>query len=836
MQRLYVGGLHPLTQNNLIRPDFNQQIVGPRPGRSATKPRKGNRGGMNLFRPGKHRHLNELFGVVWMAAALLLLLCLLSYSPQDHSLNTAGLARLPDSQAEQTANWVGVAGSYTADLFLQAFGFVAFILPPFLALLGWHLLRSRAMPSPRQKFLGVVLLVSSLTAMLGLFEELPKTYGVFPAGGLTGTLLASAMVSVLNFTGALVVTFACVVVGMLLATPFTISDSTGWAQKNLGAIRNLRPKKFSLPSFRLPSMRIKLGQPHDEFEDENDSPPPRIMPKTAADGTPLPAPLRDAITGEEEPAPAAEPGSAASKVLSMLTLRKTSGKTKAESPPEPGAAPTRPERPTRIAGSRYRLPSVSLLHNPQHAAPPNESELRARAEAVVEKLDEFAVTGEVVQINPGPVVTTFEFRPEAGVKLSRITNLAEDLCLALRAESILIERIPGKSTVGIEVPNDERDTITLREIAESQEFAAARSKLSVPMGKDLRGNVKVADLTTMPHLLVAGATGTGKSVAINSFIVSILYKATPEEVKLILVDPKRLELGLYEGIPHLYTPIVTEPKVAANVLRNAVREMERRLKLLARHGVRSLAQFNKLFDSEATLPGLNEDGEEMHPLPYLVIVIDELADLMMVDTLNVEGSITRLAQMSRAVGIHLVLATQRPSVDVITGLIKANFPARVSFRVATRVDSRTILDGNGAESLLGMGDMLYLPAGSSRLRRIHGPLVTEKEIEDVCNFWRAQGDPTLHEEFLKAPKETGRAGVGGTDSSDPSAEDDLYDEAVQIVCDLRKASTSTLQRRLRIGYGRAARLIDTMEREGIVGPPDGSKPREVLRRIDPVGV
>jgi len=336
----------------------------------------------------------------------------------------------------------------------------------------------------------------------------------------------------------------------------------------------------------------------------------------------------------------------------------------------------------------------------------------------------------------------------------------------------------------------------------------------------------------MPHLLIAGSTGTGKSVAINAMIMSILYKATPEQVRLILVDPKRLELGVYEGVPHLFTPIITEPKVAAYALRNAVKEMEHRLKLLAERGVRNIEQYNKLFDEGGSLT-LFEPKDDHKPLPYIVIIIDELADLMMLDQSNVEESVTRLAQMARAVGIHLVLATQRPSVDVITGLIKANFPARISFRVATKVDSRTILDANGAESLLGRGDMLYLPAGSARVHRLHAPFVTEKEIAAVVESWRSQGAAQYEEKFLEAPKdEKDRGASAGSDSGDDAEleQDDLYEDAVRLVIEFGKASTSLLQRRLRVGYGRAAHLIDLMEQEGIVGAADGPKPREVLKR------
>jgi S-DNA-T family DNA segregation ATPase FtsK/SpoIIIE len=429
------------------------------------------------------------------------------------------------------------------------------------------------------------------------------------------------------------------------------------------------------------------------------------------------------------------------------------------------------------------------------------------------------------------VVTTFEFKPEAGIKYSRITNLTDDLCLALKAESILIERMAGKSTVGIQVPNQNREIIWLRENVESQEFMGSKSKLTLALGKDINGRIVTADLNGMPHLLIAGSTGAGKSVAINAMIMSILFKSTPDQVRLILVDPKRLELGNYEGVPHLFTPIITEPKLAANALRNAVREMERRLKLLAEKGVRNIDQYNKLFDEEATRSLFGEDSEDK-PLPYIVIIIDELADLMMLDSGNVEESVTRLAQMARAVGIHLVLATQRPSVDVITGLIKANFPARISFRVATKVDSRTILDANGAEALLGKGDMLYLPSGSARVHRLHAPFVTEKEIAAVVEFWRAQGTAHYEEKFLQAPKEEGSNRDSGGDDGEELENDPLYNDGVRLVVEFGKASTSLLQRRLRIGYGRAAHLIDLMERDGIVGAADGPKPRELLKRPD----
>ena len=473
----------------------------------------------------------------------------------------------------------------------------------------------------------------------------------------------------------------------------------------------------------------------------------------------------------------------------------------------------------------YKLPPSSLLYHSEEHAQVREDALRDEARVLVEKCAEFDVDGQVTQINPGPVVTTFEFKPDAGVKYSRVTGLADDLCLAMAAESILIERMAGKSTVGIQVPNAERETIWLRDVVECESFAQSKSRLAIALGKDINGRIVTGDLASMPHVLIAGSTGSGKSVAINAMIMSVLFKSTPEQVRMILVDPKRVELGMYEGIPHLFTPIITEAKLAANALRNAVREMERRLKLLASHHVRNIDQYNKMVESAT--PDMFEDSSEQEPLPYIMIIIDELADLMMLDRANVEEAITRLAQMARAVGIHLVLATQRPSVDVITGLIKANVPTRMSFRLATKVDSRTIIDSNGAESLLGRGDMLYLPPGTSRVQRVHAPFVTEKEIGAVVAFWKEQGEAEYVQGFLEGPKDEKVA--DGEMGSEEDANDELYNDAVRLVFEFGKASTSLLQRRLRIGYGRAAHLIDLMHRDGLVGPADGSKPRELLK-------
>ncbi len=459
--------------------------------------------------------------------------------------------------------------------------------------------------------------------------------------------------------------------------------------------------------------------------------------------------------------------------------------------------------------SGFKLPPSTLLSTGEGPQNVREEALREEAKVLVEKCGEFDVRGQVVQINPGPMVTTYEFKPEAGVKYSRVTGLADDLCLAMRAESILIERMAGKSTVGIQVPNHERETIHLRDVIESETFARARSRLTVAMGKDINGRIVTADLGAMPHILIAGSTGSGKSVAINAMIMSLLYRTTPHQVRLILVDPKRVELGMYEGIPHLFTPIITEPKLAANALRNAVREMERRLKLLASRSVRNIEQYNKLF--EGTMPSLFDEGEPEEPLPLIVIIIDELSDLMMLDRANVEESITRLAQMARAVGIHLILATQRPSVDVITGLIKANIPTRISFRLATKVDSRTILDTNGAEALLGRGDMLFLPPGTSRLMRLHAPYVSEKETAAVVDFWKEQGEAEYVEGFLESPKDE-RQGAEGTQTEEDE-NDPLY----------RRRGASGLRIRQSLDVAFAAAAADRLWTRRAPDRPDGAR-------------
>ena len=816
---------------------------------------------MRLFTPTGNRRLNELVGFLCLAASAILLLSLVSYSPLDDSFNVAGPAVNAAGPGAAARNWIGPFGAHLSDLLFQGFGLGAFLLPVGLGMFGVRWFRSRPIPSPVVKACGFGLLVLSAAALCALVGA-PAMRSVIPPGGLAGALVARGLRAAFNPLGANLVAGSSLFVALFLTTRFSFTGAAAWIGSPMAGWQPFAPLVAKWTAWRAAQeearQRRRLAQVR-----INGRPPivGKDGAKAAAKQAALPIEERPGpnqiVMNEAEKKPAMAQaaaagaavggGSVASKIAAIArpAVRQSGPAVVSPpiAPPPPSPVVEKHAPQPRIAKSAagFRLPSAELLRKAARTEQMDEADLKERARAIESKCREFDIGGHITQINPGPVVTTFEFKPEAGIKYSRITGLADDLCLALQAESILIERIPGKSTVGIEAPNPHRETIALREAVECPDFVNSPSKLTLAMGKDLIGRLRVANLAEMPHLLIAGSTGTGKSVFLNALIVSMLYKATPDELKLVMVDPKRLELGLYEDIPHLLAPVVTDPKVASNVLRNATREMERRLKLLAQRSVRNIDQYNRQFQKQESMSLFdNLDGEEHKPLPYIVIVIDELADLMMVDTNNVEESITRLAQMARAVGIHLILATQRPSVDVITGLIKANFPARISFRVAGKVDSRTILDSNGAESLLGRGDMLYLPAGSSRLHRIHGPLVTEDEISSVCEFWREQAKAVYNEELLRPPKEDSEENDGegasgasaeGDDEGD-DVDDDLYQDAVRVVLEAGRASTSTLQRRLRVGYGRAARLIDLMEKDGIVGPPDGTRPREVLKKKD----
>jgi len=768
---------------------------------------------MNETSPNFNTRLNEALGILVAALAFLLAASLISYHPLDPSWNTA-------ASESASRNLIGPYGALLADISLQVFGLPAFLMPFLLLVVAWKRFRSRPIEAPWVRLAGAAVLVLSACALLGLAPDLKVAGAAYSAGGLVGTLAAGILQSGFNRTGAAILASTGFILSLYLVSSFSFAKAAAWLQRPARAMDPWRERWRQWRSTR------------------GERPKPRRKPRSAAaEAVPLEAaPAAQYEAAIEEPRPVAATGP---EEIPIHTLEDT---------PDPSPLPAAPSEPlpappeeaaagAEVPAARkrpaYELPSTELLNESAGRNPYDEQELKEIAARIKSKFEEFNVLGSVVQINPGPVVTTFEYKPEAGIKYSRITTLSEDLCLGLQAESILIERIPGKPTVGIEVPNTKREVIGLRQILESDEFRNSPARLPIPLGKDISGRIKVAALESMPHLLIAGSTGSGKSVMLNSMLMALLFRFTPEQVKLILVDPKRLELGLYDGIPHLLTPVITDAKAATNALRNAVLEMDRRFQLLFTKGVRNIEQYNrKIAQLQAQPKSLFADNgsedEELEPLPYIVVFIDELGELMMVERGSVEESVIRLAQMARAVGIHLVLATQRPSVDVVTGLIKANFPARISFRVATRVDSRTILDVMGAEHLLGKGDMLFLPPGSSRLVRVHGALVTETEINRVVEFWKQQAAPEYDPTYLMAPPSDEDAESGEFDGE----EDPLYRDAVRIVVDAGKASTSILQRRLRLGYGRAARILDMMQREGIIGPPDGSKPRDILKRPD----
>jgi S-DNA-T family DNA segregation ATPase FtsK/SpoIIIE len=791
---------------------------------------------MRFLGPTRHARLNEAGAVVFLIAGLFLFFSLISYYPLDASWNTSTSGAKP-------VNLTGLVGAALSDLLLQGFGLGAYVFPILILMLSWQWLRGSEIAAPWARLGGGLAWVGATCTGLGFLRNWRPIADAIPAGGLIGLVTADYAVSKMNLTGAVLVTFAVWILSLYLISTFEMSRVPAWfvppvrlvtaVWQRLGVWRTqwieraqhrARRRAEEKAVQKAASEDLQPEVPREAVLDAPRVPEMRIMdPLKPAAPAAVPVALEDIPIRSLEPTPEPPPR----------------GSVFIEPPPAPEPALEKPrsatkrELPPSKPRFEFRLPSTELLQEPVGRAAWDSQELKETAGQIKSKFEEFNVHGSVVQINPGPVVTTFEFKPEAGVKYSRITTLTEDLCLGLQAESILIERIPGKPTVGIEVPNTKRETISLRQILESEEFLNSASMLTVALGKDINGRIKVAALESMPHLLIAGSTGSGKSVMLNTLIMSILYKATPHQVRMIMVDPKRLEFGPYEGIPHLLTPVITDARKATIALRNAVLEMERRLKLLAGQGVRNIEQFNKkvrqlelqprnLFEEEL-------EQEELEHLPYVMIVIDELADLMMLERANVEESVTRLAQMARAVGMHLVLATQRPSVDVITGLIKANFPSRISFRVATRVDSRTVLDVMGAEHLLGKGDMLYLPPGSSRLTRVHGSFVSEAETNRVVEFWKQQAQPEYDQTFLIAPPADDEE--GGTEEID-GVEDPLYQDAVRVVCEMGKASTSTLQRRLRLGYGRAARILDMMQRDGIIGPPDGSRPRDVLKRPD----
>jgi S-DNA-T family DNA segregation ATPase FtsK/SpoIIIE len=832
----------------------------------------------------KNTRANEIIAILFFAVSVLLALCLASYKPDDPSWNSAGQI--------EAHNLVGAIGANISVTLFQFVGLAAYLVPFLFLAAAWRRFRTRKIYAPLSRVMGLLTLVLACSALLALSNLKPIFDTSFRPGGLAGTIIARALASGLNTVGSAVVLVAAAATGLLLATnvsfanayeriaatgPFVFfgklpqryrewrnarheqaiqrradretaraeRESARLEQKEAKAAakttRKAMPDTEASPGaaalnlnaaeseFATPSRgATRISDKTEEFAEDLEAMPMHAarsrMPSSTEDAISAPVRSRRQPAASDLADEFDDDDEIAAMVNGASVVRTDASAVEAAiSPTVQERSKQRSNVQAAIYGS-YKMPEVGFLNAPPPHDEQDDEELLNLAAKLAEKCREFNVTGQIKHICPGPVVTTYEFKPDPGVKYSRVTGLVDDLCLALKAESIRIDRMPGKPHVGIEVPNPQRETIHLREVIESKAFGASQSKLTIALGKTIDGLNYVADLAKMPHLLIAGATGAGKSVGVNTLIVSILYKARPDEVKFIMVDPKRLELGLYADIPHLATPIITDPKRAAISLKWAVSEMERRYKELAGWGVRNIDGFNTEVSRRNMIADFDEHGDPHKQLPYIVIIIDELADLMMVAGNEVEESITRLAQMARAVGIHLVLATQRPSVDVITGLIKANFPSRISFRVSSKVDSRTIIDSNGAEQLLGRGDMLFLPPGTSRLVRVHGAYVDEAEIGKIVRHIKEQGEPDYDQTITQSEDEAmGLDGAGGE-------RDELYEDALRICCEMKRASTSVLQRRLRIGYGRAAGILDSLERDGLIGAADGSRPRAVLSR------
>jgi DNA segregation ATPase FtsK/SpoIIIE, S-DNA-T family len=775
------------------------------------------------------RRLSEVVGVVLFALALIWLVSLASYSASDPVwfFNTG-----PDLPP---ANFAGRIGAFIGELSYQLLGYAAYLVPVVMVVIGWHYFWCRVLDAAYTKVFGAGLLFACVASFLSLaFGTLDVSGKEFLAGGYIGKWVAGVLSEYLNRTGSIILILTLLFLAIILATQFSFGRLIAFFAQMAhdrweaarGAMRARREEA------RREKERQEVLKKHLAKSAKDAPSADEVAARPAIEVKQKPAPRETREEAPAKPSRTAAMVGAAAAALKAAASRPTPPPAIKRPAPTPLAPPLPLPEPEKLPAERkrggvYTQPPLALLDAPRGERKIDERELMDGARQLEEKCREFVVEGAVVQIHPGPVVTTYEFKPDAGVKYSKVTGLADDLCLAMQAESVLIDRIPGKSTVGIQIPNPNREQISLRELLESDAYRRSQSKLTLALGKTIHGEPFVSDLATMPHLLIAGSTGTGKSVSVNAMLSSILFRASPDDVRLIMIDPKRLELGMYEDIPHLLTPVVVDPKLASNALRWAVREMEERYKTLAKVGVRNIEQYNRNIahaQAERSGPLHDDEGNEIRPLPFIVVLIDELADLMMVASNEVEESIARLAQMARAVGIHLILATQRPSVDVITGLIKANLPARISFRVSSKIDSRTILDGNGAEQLLGKGDMLYLPPASSRFVRLHGPYISEQESARLASFLRKQGKPTYDVTITQEDKQA----AGELDF----AKDDLYDEAARIVVSSGQASISYLQRRLRIGFSRAARLVDMMEAEGLVSAAAGGKAREVLVKKD----
>jgi S-DNA-T family DNA segregation ATPase FtsK/SpoIIIE len=703
----------------------------------------------------------EIIGILLFFLVILTLISLLSYSPADPSINNA-------RAAGHIHNFFGLFGAHLAGILIGLFGLGAFWIPILLLLTSLHIFGGHSGKAIILTIIGGIILMITTGSLLAIKHNHIVIFGSkFSSGGIIGIPLKSFLVKYSNTMGGAIILVLLWIIGLILATGFSMVK---FSRQSWQTARFLADRLKTL--FIKWREQRKKAKKHSKTKKETSIKEKRVITIKS----PKPRPIKEAPVPRQE-------------VFDFM--RSDSG---------------------------FQLPSINLLDNfKEELSSADDENLSMQSKLLEKKLDDFNVNGKVVAVSPGPVITTFEYEPAPGVKINKIVNLTDDLALALRATSIrIVAPIPGKAVIGIELPNTSRELVRFRGIVASSAFEKSKSKLTICLGRDIIGNPVVAELDKMPHLLIAGATGTGKSVALNAMICSLLYKSIPDEVKLIMIDPKRIELSSYDGIPHLITPVVTDVKKATNALFWAVREMERRYELLSEKKSRNIRQYNQKIEKEKDP---NKDPS-LKKLPYIVIVIDELADLMMSASRNVEFALTRLAQMARAGGIHLILATQRPSVDVLTGIIKANFPTRLTFQVSSKTDSRTIIDTNGAENLLGDGDMLFLPPGTAKLQRIHGAFISEEELSRIIGFLKNQKTPEYDNTILKAPPKE--------EDSDTIEYDDRYDDAVALITKTGQASISMIQRHLRIGYNRAARIIEVMEKEGIVGPSDGAKPREVL--------
>ncbi|ETX08028.1 MAG: hypothetical protein ETSY2_07755 [Candidatus Entotheonella gemina] len=790
--------------------------------------------------------LCQISGFLLLVAMLYAVFSVYSYSPGDPAWN-----QYVSYGEDRVQNLGGAVGAALADIGLQGLGSSVLVLLGMGLWAGWSLMHQRLQRTVEVVCRGLILVAAVSTGTHIIFGQDPFFGPPFLAGGVSGQWLAAICLNYFNTFGALLISLAAVVLALFIGVNYKFSGKSMRGRKKGEA-------RLQMPLLQIPDwLRRFCAYPQwgyaglrraiigtvaavqqswqwlltwlDDGKEEHIERPAAIDPMIVEDD-------EADWDGEDDEAEELEVMSMGGRPVAVPAA--TSSRSRPTVKPAIDITPAEPasRRPQRKRGDAPdRLPSLDLLDEPEpHTERQAVEELEEQARFLEEKLSDFGISGEVVHVQQGPVITMFEYAPASGIKVSRIVNLQDDLALVLRALSVrVVAPIPGKAAVGIEVPNKHHEIVRLREVLNADVLPPKASKLSLALGRDISGAPFVTDLAKTPHLLIAGATGAGKSVGLNCMICSMLFRATPEEVRLIMIDPKMLELSIYEGVPHLLVPVVTNPKQAAVALRRVVEEMERRYQLLAAKGVRNISGYNEALDREAAAGHASgrqaeadiEDGLGEEKLPYLVVVIDELSDLMMVSSKEVEDSLTRIAQMARAAGIHLIVATQRPSVDVLTGVIKANFPARLSFQVTSKTDSRTILDANGAEKLLGRGDMLFLAPGTSKPQRVHSAFVSEVDINRLVEAWKSVDQPQYDERFLVSSDEQ-----GGADGPEEEEYDEKYDEAVALVAATGQASISMVQRRLRVGYNRAARMIEIMEKEGLVGPSDGVKPREVLVR------